>query len=98
LTSAFQRNDGNIDLWRVQHGHTGDTTRTQKKGFGVVRGQTPRRRRRSISQVFESLTNDFVERLLRVPCTLEELQRGIGQVQDGLATLERSIAEERLRS
>jgi hypothetical protein len=48
--------------------------------------------------VFESLTNDFVERLLRVPCTLEELQRGIGQVQDGLATLERSIAEERLRS
>jgi hypothetical protein len=27
-----------------------------------------------------------------------ELQRGIDQVQDGLATLERSIAEERLRS
>jgi hypothetical protein len=73
--------------------------RTQRKGFGVIRAQTlRRRRRRSISQVFESLTNDFVERLLRVPCTLEELQRGIGQVQDGLATLERSIAEERLRS
>jgi hypothetical protein len=35
---------------------------------------------------------------LHVPCTLEELQRGISQVQDGLATLERSIAEERLRS
>jgi hypothetical protein len=70
----------------------------QKKGSGVIRGQTPRRRQRSISQVFESLTDDFVERLLRVPCTLEELQRGIGQVQDGLATLERSIAEERLRS
>jgi hypothetical protein len=69
-----------------------------KKGFGVIRGQTPRRRRRLISQVFESLTNDFVERLLQVPCTLEELQHGIGQVQEGLATLERSIAEERLRS
>jgi hypothetical protein len=65
----------------------------------MIRGQTPRRRRRrSISQVFESLTDDFVERLLHVPCTLEELQRGIAQVQDGLATLERSIAEERLRS
>ena len=65
----------------------------------MIRAQTPQRRRRSICQVFESLTNDFVERLLRVPCTLEELQRGIGQVQDGLATLERSIAEEeRLRS
>jgi hypothetical protein len=65
----------------------------------MIRAQTPQRRRRSISQVFESLTNDFVERLLRVPCTLEGLQRGIGQVQDGLATLERSIAEEeRLRS
>jgi hypothetical protein len=64
----------------------------------VIREQTPRRRRRSISKAFESLTDDFVERLLHVPCTLEELQRGIGQVQDGLATLERSIAEERLRS
>jgi hypothetical protein len=64
----------------------------------MIRAQTPQRRRRSISQVFESLTNDLVERLLRVPCTLEELQRRIGQVQDGLATLERSIAEERLRS
>jgi len=66
----------------------------------MIRAQTPqRRRRRSISQGFESLTNDCVERLLRVPCTLEELQRGIGRVQDGLATLERSIAEEeRLRS
>jgi hypothetical protein len=64
----------------------------------MIRAQTPQRRRRSISQVFESLTNDFVERLLRVPCTLEELQRGIGQVQDGLGALERSIAEERLRS
>jgi hypothetical protein len=54
----------------------------------MIRAQTPQRRRRSISQVFESLTNDFVE-----------LQRGIGQVHDGLATLERSIAEEeRLRS
>jgi hypothetical protein len=81
-----------------QHRPAGHATRTQKKGSGVIRGQTPRRRRRSISQVFESLTDDFVERLLHVPCTLEELQRGIAQVQDGLATLERSIAEERLRS
>ena len=65
----------------------------------MIREQTPRRRRRrSISKAFESLTDDFVERLLHVPCTLEELQRGIGQVQEGLATLERSIAEERLRS
>jgi hypothetical protein len=43
----------------------------------------------------ESLTNAFVERLLRVPCTLEGLQRAIGH---GIATLERAIAEERLRS
>jgi hypothetical protein len=45
----------------------------------------------------ESLTDAFVERLLRAPCTLEELQRAIGQVQDGIATLERSIADKRLR-
>jgi len=89
---------GNIDVLRVQHWLSGHTTTTWNRGFGVIREQTPRRRRRSISKAFESLTDHFVERLLHVPCTLEELQRGIGQVQDGLATLERSIAEERLRS
>ena len=58
-----------------------------------------RRSRSRVRSLRRELRGARSRLLLRVPCTLEALQRGIGQVQDGLATLERSVAEEeRLRS
>ena len=54
--------------------------------------------KRQIEQAFEHIADDVVKRCQRVDCTLEELQRGIGQIHRALATIERIIAEERLRS
>jgi hypothetical protein len=39
-----------------------------------------------------------IARLLRVDCSIEQLQAGLGLMQQALADLERVVRDERLRS
>ena len=53
---------------------------------------------RTSDEEFLRIADQIVARLLRVDCSLETLQAGLGQVQQALADLERIVREERLRS
>jgi hypothetical protein len=68
-------------------------------GYDVT--SSPKRRRRaarSSHEDFLSIADRLTARLLRVDCSLEQLQVGIGQVQQALADFERIVRDERLRS
>jgi hypothetical protein len=58
----------------------------------------PRRSSRTSEQEFLRIADRVIARLLRVDCSIEQLQAGLGLMQQALADLERVVRDERLRS